>query len=192
MPAKTRLKSLLLRLPPSVHRRLIVAAREQELSLNSLCLKLITSGLEARTAGSYEKLRQLLEHEWPNQVSGIILFGSAARGDLRHHSDIDLLIVLDGKLPITRELYRRWDQGIDQTMRELLMREVNPHFVHLPTGPAGAGGIWLENALEGQVIFDRDGDIERCLRNLRNYIVKGGAERLSIHGHPYWVTARQD
>ena len=43
------------------------------------------------------------------QPERIVLFGSAARGDMTHHSDVDLLIVKDGAdaLELMSRIYRR-------------------------------------------------------------------------------------
>ena len=59
---------------------------------------------------------------------GIGVFGSWARGDVTDGSDIDLLIVVEDCLALTRELYRRWDRS----PVEADGKEVQPFFVHLP------------------------------------------------------------
>ena len=45
-----------------------------------------------------EIIRRIVEVAHPEKI---ILFGSAARGDLKGHSDIDLLVVKDGSDPWT-------------------------------------------------------------------------------------------
>ena len=75
-----------------------------------------------------------------NELQGVVLFGSAARGDAVESSDIDLLIVTSPSIELNRGLYRRWDElRTDDTVR--------PHFVHLPDPPDSAGSIWFEVAL---------------------------------------------
>jgi HEPN domain-containing protein/predicted nucleotidyltransferase len=46
------------------------------------------------------------------QPSRIILFGSAARGDLHEHSDVDLLVVLPEEPESVREVERRIDNAV--------------------------------------------------------------------------------
>ena len=191
MPNSKQQKSLLLRLSPLLHRRLLQKARAENLSVNSMCIRFITAGLEGQSSSSFDTLRQLIEKQWGNQFIGLVLFGSAARGTLRQNSDLDLLLVIDGETPLTRSLYTSWDETLDEKAREIFVREVNPHFVHLPTDPLRAGGIWLESALEGRVLFDRSGAIERFLQELRGHIARGGIERAAVHGHPYWITSRE-
>ena len=41
---------------------------------------------------------------------GIIVHGSSARGEARTTSDVDVLVVVDLALALTRALYRRWDE----------------------------------------------------------------------------------
>jgi hypothetical protein len=83
-------------------------------------------------------------------VLGIILFGSWARGNNRADSDIDLLVIVKDGFKRTVETYEGFD------------------FEMTFTTQAGAIKFWSENPNDcvdlwesGQVIFDRDGTIQR-------------------------------
>lgn len=117
---------------------------------------------------------------------GVVLFGSASRGELRQHSDIDLLVVLPDEVRLGRRLYQDWDEAAAQQAED---REVNPHYVHLPRDVGAAGSIWLEAAIEGQVIEDRSGQVTRYLTELRRALASGRFVRAVVHGHPYWRRA---
>lgn len=115
-----------------------------------------------------------------DELLGVVLFGSAARGEALDSSDTDILIVATPAVAVTRDLYRRWDELCAD-------RTVSPHFVHLPDGAESAGSIWYEVALDGIVLHETDRVLTRALQGLRRAIADGSVERRYSHGHPYWV-----
>lgn len=116
-------------------------------------------------------------------VGGIILYGSFARGELREGSDIDLLIVLDEAVPLTRNLYRIWDaQPLSWNKHS-----VEVHFAHLPVAGAPLSGLWAEIALDGIVVHERGLAVSHRLAALRREILAGRLERRTIHGQPFWA-----
>jgi predicted nucleotidyltransferase len=178
------------RVPPSLHASLKRRARAQGVSLNGLCLDALKSFLgtgeqETREGASIplQQCRDLLGES----LSGILLFGSTARGEGREGSDVDLMIVVGSELPLTRALYERWDQGIDGASSRL-----SPHFVHIPDDEREAGSLWFEAAVDGIVLLDRGGRIARFLRTLRRSMAEGKLRRKSAYGHPYWIRTDQE
>ena len=181
----------MVRLPPRLHASLKRRAREEGVSLNGLCLDALKSFLgtgeqETREGASIplQQFRDLLGES----LSGILLFGSTARGEGREGSDIDLMIVVGSELPLTRALYERWDQGISGASSSRL----SPHFVHLPGREMEAGSLWYEAAMDGIVLFDREGRIARLLRTIRRSMAEGKLRRKSVYGHPYWIRKDQE
>jgi predicted nucleotidyltransferase len=114
---------------------------------------------------------------------GIAAFGSWARRQAAAGSDVDLLIVVDGSVALTRELYRAWDE--EPVSWEGLA--VEPHFVHLPEENRVAAGLWAEVALDGIVLFERGLEISMRLTKVRRDIVAGRIVRKVSHGQPYWA-----
>lgn len=185
----------LLRVGPDLHGRLRRLAAERRTSLNALCAQWLReaaapdvpphaqgpSGQPAWLTAA----RDLVEG-WGEELLGVALFGSAARGELRASSDIDLLLVLDASVPLQRQLYRRWDELV---AAKGLERELNAHFVHLPRRAEDAGSLWLEVAVEGRVISDRRGCLEGALMMLRRAIANGQFVRQVAHGQPFWRRA---
>ena len=55
---------------------------------------------DARAIGAYE---HLLLAKYPGRIKKLLLFGSKARGEARHNSDVDILVVVARK---TRKLRR--------------------------------------------------------------------------------------
>lgn len=113
----------------------------------------------------------------------VVVFGSWARGELTDSSDIDILIVVDADVPVSRSLYRRWDE-------EPLRWEghsVEPHFVHLPALDGVPSGLWAEIALDGVVLYQRDPRLSQRLVGVRRLQAMGRLRRRTAHGQPYWV-----
>ena len=184
--------SFLLRAPVALMKKLSVRARKQGMSLNQLCLDLLAKAdsdvcesnkgfaLEGSASfGQFTKfaIDTILPAFGPD-LCGVILYGSYARGEYRQSSDIDLLVVLNNKIPIERDLYSR----IPDTLIE--NRQVSAMIVNLPNNPRG---IWLDVAIDGLVLFDKVGEVSRFLAKTRSLILNGEMKREIAHGIPYWV-----
>jgi predicted nucleotidyltransferase len=114
---------------------------------------------------------------------GVAAFGSWARGELAGGSDVDLLIVLESSVPITRSLYRDWDErSVTESPRKL-----DPHFVHLPALYGRIGAVWAEAAVDGIVLFERGFRLSSTLVRVRHEILEGRLVRKIVHGQPYWT-----
>ena len=176
----------LLRVAPQRHARLQSAARRLGVSLNEYCgRRLRVPGpallLEPGAAASVE--RPLAQFD--SALAGVLVYGSYARGDATSASDVDLLVVVDPAIPLTRALYRDWDAE----PVEWQGRHVDPHFIHLPDDRRTAPGAWCEAAIDGVVLYERDGAVTRHLAAIRGDIAAGRLMRRSAHGQPYWTVA---
>ena len=117
---------------------------------------------------------------------GIVVFGSWARGELAPSSDIDLLIVAAARVPIRRELYRRWDEHPISWQRH----PIEPHFVHLPDATRSPSGLWAEVAMDGRVLVDAEAQVSAYLAVVRQAVALGQLRRETVHGHGYWVGSK--
>jgi predicted nucleotidyltransferase len=185
--ASTRLSGrFLLRIGAHLHERLQGAARSFGVSLNELCTRQLSVPgpavlVEQGAAASVE--RSLTQ--FGAALAGVLVYGSYARGDAAAASDVDLLVVVDPAIPLTRTLYRDWD--VEPV--EWQGRHVDPHFIHLPTHRRTAPGAWCEAAIDGVVLYERDGAVTRHLAAIRGDIAAGRLVRRSAHGQPYWTEA---
>jgi predicted nucleotidyltransferase len=118
-----------------------------------------------------------------DDLVGVIVHGSFARGELAAGSDVDLLVVIADRVPITRALYRDWDGAVPAWNG----REVDLHFVHLPASADGVSGSWAEAAVCGIVLYDRDLAVSRRLIAIRERIASGALVRRMSQGQPYWI-----
>lgn len=174
----------LLRIDPGLHGALKAAAAAAGLSLNEYCARKLAApvgelaGFELAAAA----VRRAAVVAGTALV-GVVAFGSWARSEAYDESDIDLLIVVDPALELSRELYRRWDeQPVSRNGRR-----IEPHFVTMPQGSAPAVGLWAEAAIDGLVLFARDLELAARLAAIRRDLIEGRVVRKTIHGQPYWV-----
>jgi hypothetical protein len=171
-----------LRIDPGLHAALRAAARNVETSLNEYCarkLALPTGSVAGPASEAVTRAAALVG----DALLGVVAFGSWARRELAQTSDVDLMIIVDQRFDIDREIYRRWD------VAPLRWNDhpVEPHFVHLPRPGARISGTWAEVAVDGVVLFERGLTVSRRLVELRQKVVSGGVVRRRSHGQSYWV-----
>jgi len=169
----------LLRVPPRLHRALAERADRAGTSLNRLCIDLLSTGVDSRDPESslFAKLRGC----FGPSLRAIVLFGSHARGSAMDTSDTDVLLVFAPETEISRALYRKWEDSPDAEGSP----DLSLHCV-TPADPERAGGLWLEVALDGIVLWDADGATSRLLAALKRRIAEGRYVREKSHGHGYW------
>lgn len=174
-----------LRLQPGLHGALHGAAEATGLSLNEYCArKLASPGPPLDDADAVAAVKAAARIGGDRLV-GVVAFGSWARREQGPDSDVDLLVVLDDRLAVTRDLYRRWDTETPRWGGH----PVEPHFVHLPPPERPASALWAEAAIDGIVLFERSLRVSRRLAAVRAEIAAGRLQRRQAHGQPYWVAA---
>ncbi|MDE2662406.1 MAG: toxin-antitoxin system HicB family antitoxin [Gemmatimonadota bacterium] len=174
-----------LRIDPGLHGALRTAARDASLSLNEYCARKLASpgaAPDPEASGLIERAARLLGES----LVGVVAFGSWVRGESGAASDFDVLLIAEECLPITRELYGRWDREPALYWRG---HEVEPHFVHLPPEGAVPSGTWAEVATDGLVLHERGWLVSERLADIRRMISAGRISRRLLHGQPYWVRA---
>lgn len=172
----------LLRLDPALHAALRREAADLGLSLNEHCARVMTlqrGGGEAAAAAVIREVRRRAG----GGLIGVVAYGSWARGDTADASDVDLLVVLDASMPITRQLYRAWDEP----PLRWGSRGVDVHLAHLPDPGAEISGTWAEAATDGILLVERGLVLARRLADIRRRIAAGELIRRTAHGQPYWV-----
>lgn len=176
-----------LRLDPQLHGLLREDARAAGVSLNDWCSSTLAApgaaGLEA-AAGVVQAIRSGLRDD----LVGVVVYGSFARGEPATGSDVDVLVVLAEGVPITRALYRQWE-GVLPAWNG---RAIDLHFVHLPDPVARTSGSWAEAAVGGIVLFENELRVSRRLIGIREHIAAGGLTRRMSQGQPYWIHEATD
>ncbi len=182
------------RLPEVLHAELRDEAVRTGKSLNQVCIERLQgrvagrhdAGARVAPAGSPapEVVREIVR-QWSGKLAGLVLFGSAARGDETGESDIDVLLVMKPEVKITRALYLPWDEFCERQTQDL--GRVSPHFVALPGDVRDAGGLWYEAAIEGIVLWEEEGRVSGFIRSVRRAMAEGRIRRRTLHGSPYWI-----
>lgn len=174
--------TFVLRLDPRLHGLLRREAAAAGLSLNEWCGRTLAAPGAAGIDAAAEVVVPL-RSRLGDDLFGVVVYGSFARGELSTGSDVDLLVVLAERVPITRALYREWDGAVPSWGG----RDVDLHFVHLPDPAAAVSGSWAEAAVCGIVLHDRDLVVSRRLTAIRGRIASGELVRRMAQGQPYWV-----
>ncbi|MCC6272666.1 MAG: toxin-antitoxin system HicB family antitoxin [Deltaproteobacteria bacterium] len=179
----------LLRMPESLHARLAAQAARAGISLNAYCLQRLSE--PASRSRDIPVWRRAVDARLPTlkkrfgeNLIGVAAFGSQVRNEATSGSDVDLLVVLSTSIPLSRSLYRWWEES---EARGRSAFEINPHFVHLPEAADQAGSLWLETALRHELIYQSGTALERFLQGLLDRIESGKIYRKWSNGHPYWV-----
>jgi hypothetical protein len=136
---------------------------------------------------SFPGLLEAAVKRWGKQLIGVILFGSAARGDATENSDIDLMLVMDPEMKITRALYLQWEHFCREHCRTRESARISPHFVSLAGSVHQAGGLWYETAIEGIVLWESGCRVSRFLASVRTAMGHGKIRRRMAQGSPYWI-----
>lgn len=181
-----RVARVLLRLPADLHRTLVKAAADLDLSFNEYCVRRLKAPAETPGQSEVRSLVVSRAHAvFGDRLRGVLVLGSWARGDAATTSDIDALVVIDPDTKLTRDLYRAWDR--DPLSFE--GRAVDAHFAHPSPSGTAPTAVWCEAAIDGVVWHDRDGAITRRLGEVRRAIADGRVVRAFSHGQPYWKGA---
>lgn len=156
------------------------AVADAGLSLNEYCAcKLAAKGVEPAGPGGAVVARAAAA--FGGDLMGVVAYGSWARGEHTPDSDVDVLVVVEPRVPLTPGLYREWDDEPSFWCGH----PVEPHFAQ-PIGPGGPPtGTWVEAAIDGIVLFERGFALSRRLAAIRRRIVAGDIVRRSANGQPY-------
>jgi hypothetical protein len=174
----------LLRIGPGLHAALRGAASAAGQSLNEYCSRKLAAPVGELSAfeGAAAAVARAASVAGDSLI-GVVGFGSWARSELHDASDIDLLIVVERSVELSRGLYRRWDEEPVIWNR----RPLEPHFVTMPESSVPAVGLWAEAAVDGIVLFARGLDLQARLAAIRRDLIEGRVVRKTAHGQPYWV-----
>lgn len=171
------------RIDPALHASLRARARSGGVSLNRYCARELgspSSELPTPAAEAVGRAHSILGES----LIGVVVFGSWTRGEPSWESDLDILLIAGDRVPISRGLYRQWDDGPGL---EWDGHTVEPHFVHLPAAGETPSGLWAEVAMDGLVLFERRLAVSRTLAGVRRLILEERVGHRVAHGNPYWV-----
>ena len=119
-----------------------------------------------------------------DNLIGVVLYGSHARGEAREDSDVDLLV-------IARGLPERWYERSVYLHRPLERIAGAPAFSVLGKTPdefeKHFPSLYLDIGLDGKVLYDRDNYTTRKLARIREIIAQTGLVRERLSGrNMFW------
>ena len=179
MQSKPPSGKFVIRLSPTLHKKLKQESQIIGCSLNEYCVSILSKRNDAEANSSFALIVSEILKEFHADVLGIILFGSQARQDFHDRSDTDILVIMKSDIPIVRALYRRVPATLDET--------ISIHFAHRWKDPAQASSLLLECAIDGKVLYDPTEVITVMLGDIRSYILAGKVTRKVTHGQGFWI-----
>jgi len=117
-----------------------------------------------------------------DRLVAVVLFGSRARGDSSAESDWDLLVIADGlpEKPFERHLFLKRLLPPDCRGAVSLLAKTPEEF------EAHLASLYLDIALDGQVLYDPCGYAFERLESLRQLISKAGLYREQTEAGDVW------
>lgn len=137
-------------------------------------------------------LAQLHERLGDRLVS-VVLYGSAARGELTPTSDIDLLVIAE-RLPkgafLRSEPIYQAREAIGPLCEALFDRlDWYPYvsvILKTPREAERGSRLFLDMVEDAKLLYDREGFFQQQLNGLRERLARLGAQRIAIDGSWYW------
>lgn len=179
------LGKFILRVTPALHMRLKKDAQLAGCSLNEYCGQVLESGATGLRMDD-KFARELVSRAkriLGDALLGVIVYGSWVRGEAGDSSDVDVMLVTDASVTITRSLVAQWDEQ-PMTYEQ---RPVEAHFVTLPPLGQSVSGLWAELSIDGIIVYERGFHVSRLLAHARSEIASGRLQRRRSHGQNYWV-----
>ena len=128
-----------------------------------------------------------------SRLVSLVVFGSVARGDAGPDSDVDLIVVVEG-LPKSRfrrqELFEEAEREVEDVVEGLRREGFNVDFTPILLAPEEAERhrpLYLDVLVDGVIVYDRGGFMERVLRELADRLRALGARRVRFGRKWYWV-----
>ena len=151
------------------------------------------TGSLRRAAESY--VRSLRPHLGDNLVS-VVLYGSVARGEARHDSDIDLLVICEdlpeGRFARLRRL-EAVERRLDEELARLRAEGIDTRFAVIVRTRREAEHtipLYLDMVEDARLLYDREAFFAGVLQRLRARLVALGAERRHRGRTRYWILKR--
>lgn len=179
------ISKFVLRISSVLHAKLKKLAEKNSNSLNQVCSDILTSHFQLLKEKQSNPLVDVHLNLYQGDLLGVILFGSYARGDYTDESDLDFLLVLRENVKISRALYTEWDLKVRPLLEDSFAMELSPHFSHLPN--SNYGSLWLEIAIDGKILWEREDILTQKLIAIRNAVACGNYMKKSLSGANYWI-----
>lgn len=127
-----------------------------------------------------------------DRLVSVVLYGSVARGTMRHDSDIDLLLVARdlpaGRLNRVREFEAVEEavaEDVDRAASRGIHTALSPIF-KTPEEVAAGSPLFLDMVEDARVLYDRESFFAGHMNRLRHRLAELGAKRVWKGNAWYW------
>lgn len=127
-----------------------------------------------------------------NRLVSVVLYGSVARGAMRHDSDIDLLIVARD-LPAGRlnrvEEFEAVEAAVGEELSRAASRGIHTSLspvLKTPEEVTAGSPLFLDMVEDARVLYDQGGFFAAHLARLRRRLAELGAKRIWRGNAWYW------
>lgn len=127
-----------------------------------------------------------------DRLISVVLYGSVARGTMRHDSDMDVLIVAqdlpNGRLHRIRE-FEAVEERLAESFRRAASHGVTTSLsavLKTPDELQAGSPLFLDMVEDARVLYDRDGAFKRRIDLLRHRLAQLGAKRIWKANAWYW------
>lgn len=139
-----------------------------------------------------------LEEIFQDNLISVVLFGSAARGEAREGSDIDILIVaekfgIEGRFEVFNIIEK--DLKASQEYMELKEKKLGTLISPIPLTPSEVEknpSILLDIVTDGIIFYDVDDFIENKMEHLRKKLKKIGSKKIFLDDTRYYWDLKPD
>lgn len=127
-----------------------------------------------------------------DRLVSVVVYGSVARGTMRHDSDVDVLIVARdlprGRLNRVQE-FEAVEDAVAEDVRRAASRGITTVLAPIlktPEEVMAGSPLFLDMVEDARVLYDRNGFFAQQLARLRNRLAELGAKRVWKGNAWYW------
>ena len=121
-----------------------------------------------------------LENKFQDNFTGLVLFGSYARGTQKEHSDVDILLTFK-KLPKSRFARLELIENTIFLLEYKFKTEINP--VLAQENKLGESFLMIDIAEYSHIIIDKNAKINKLFSSIKTRYEKGEYEKIAIGDH---------
>ncbi|MEJ2776499.1 nucleotidyltransferase domain-containing protein [Sulfolobaceae archaeon RB850M] len=136
---------------------------------------------------------KIMKEEFKDDLISVVVYGSAARGDNRNDSDVDLLIIMknlpkDSMLKRIRLFETKVEDklNLDEYWKMGYYISLSPG-LKTPEEAEKFSPLYLDMVYDAVILYDRNYFFTRILQKLRDRLKELGAERVRMGKKWYWV-----